>query len=233
MENLLTTLFPTKCYFCNTGNKPFCRNCLEKCIRVDKSICIVCEQLAIEGQTHVFCHDKYIPNRLFSAFRYKGVVRECIRTAKYSSKLFYPLKLLTYKASKLLSTSGFNIKEYLIIPIPLSKKKARSRGFNQAELIGNVLANDFKLQIQPKALIRVKETLSQYKETREERFKNLENAFLGDKTTIKGSKVLVVDDICTSGATLFEATRALKAAGATDVVCFSLAKKFLRHRKGL
>jgi competence protein ComFC len=177
------------------------------------------------GETHEQCKNSGAPESIFSTFEYKGLVRKCIMSSKYRSKLFAPLKILAKEAADIASKCDITYEDFAITPIPLGAKRARERGFNQAGLIAKAVAERFSISYQDSILVRNKETKAQHKKTRQERFKNLENAFIVKKR-LKGRKILVVDDICTTGATFLEAARALYSAGALEVRCFSLAKEF-------
>ncbi len=132
---------------------------------------------------------------------------------------------MSREAAQLASKCAVDYLGYTVIAVPLSQRKSKERGFNQAGLIAQAVAEEFSLDYQDPVLTRKKNTKAQHKKTREERFENLKNAFActGD---LEGSTVLVVDDICTTGATFLESARALYEAGAQEVRCFSLAKEF-------
>lgn len=127
---------------------------------------------------------------------------------------------------------------FLIIPIPLYPQKKRERGFNQAELIAKELATKLttydvvNLNTKPATsnlrlsnLIRIKKTKSQTTLKKEERFANIAHCFaLKNPQEISGKNIVLVDDVFTSGATMREAVRVLRAAGARKIVAFVLAK---------
>lgn len=228
MEKTLKLFFPPKCFNCGMENEDFCRKCLESCALARHFYCLVCDKPSVGGKTHNQCLAKQefkVPISVFSAFEYSQIIRKCIKTAKYQRKLFAPLKIITLEAIKIMSKADVSCDGCLVIPIPLSKKKDKMRGFNQAGIIANLVAKSDELPYHSNLLKRRKETVAQYEQNREERFANLKNAFICHKD-LSGNKVLLVDDICTTGATLLEGARALYEAGALEVSCFTLAKKF-------
>lgn len=170
---------------------------------------------------------KVLNNKLevFSPFDYDGDVRQCVKYSKYGGRQFAALRIL----STLGINYTFNLNQkydgFVIVPIPLNKRKFRSRGFNQAEVIAKILADKYKLQLSNKILLRTKETETQFKFTREQRYQNMENAFDSNKENVKDKKILLVDDICTSGATLAEASSVLYKAGAEEVKAFTLSRR--------
>jgi ComF family protein len=112
----------------------------------------------------------------------------------------------------------------LVVPIPLGVKRLRERGYNQAGLLAHPFALALQLPYRPRALKRIKETRTQVGLSIPQRRKNVEGAFKADPDIVSGKSVIVMDDVMTTGATLDEAGQALKQAGASQVVGFSLAK---------
>jgi len=115
----------------------------------------------------------------------------------------------------------------LIIPIPITRKSLRARGWNQCERIGIGLrtcdtAGRFELRTD--ILYKIRETADQVGKNRQERFENLKHSFsVLDPDKVRGREVVLVDDILTTGATLGEAARAIESAGAVHVTCIALA----------
>ena len=118
------------------------------------------------------------------------------------------------------------MKNYLIIPIPLHKDRERQRGFNQAELIGKIIGEILNLPAEKNILARHKKTESQAKmKNWEKRSENLADAFsLRSSEAIKNKNIILVDDVHTSGATISEAAKILKANGAKKIIALVIAK---------
>lgn len=112
----------------------------------------------------------------------------------------------------------------MVVYLPMSKKDRRNRGYNLVKLIAKEI--HYMLEIPCiNALIKIKETKKQKELSEEERLINLIGAFkVSDNVNVRGKCVLVVDDLCTTGATLSEAARALKAGGADRVIAAAFAK---------
>jgi len=111
----------------------------------------------------------------------------------------------------------------LVVPMPLHPKRLAERGFNQALEIARGVARHLGRPIEPRGVLRVKDTLPQTKLPYEERAKNVRGAFLC-KLDLSGASVAVVDDVMTTGATLNELARALKRAGASRVENLVIAR---------
>ncbi len=118
-------------------------------------------------------------------------------------------------------------KNFILIPIPLSKKRKTERGFNQVELICEaILKNDQSglLKYNKEILIRKKDTLPQTSLKRKEWLKNLEGCFeIKNSYEISGAKIILIDDVVTTGSTLSEARKTLISAGAKKVLAFTMA----------
>jgi len=114
----------------------------------------------------------------------------------------------------------------MIIPVPLHRSRQRERGFNQSQLMCRGFSNITGIKTADDLLIRIKNTSSQTRLNKSDRRLNIENAFvLNEKysDTLKGMKIILLDDVITTGATINEAVNILKQHGAGDVLCCSLA----------
>lgn len=115
----------------------------------------------------------------------------------------------------------------LLIPLPLSDARRRERGFNQCELLTDELARldgGRNFSVSKTALMKIKDTPSQTKtDSRAERLKNLHGCFAADEKAVQGRNIIVIDDVATTGATVEEARRTLRRAGARRVIAFTAA----------
>ena len=105
----------------------------------------------------------------------------------------------------------------MIIPIPMYKRKKRQRGYNQAEILAKCLGKRLQIPVDTKSLARVRKTIPQKSLGRKEREINLKNAFKTSTNALELKKVLLVDDIYTTGVTMDEAAKVLWMAGAEEV----------------
>lgn len=237
--NLINTtinfLFPAKCLLCGTfHNSCICNKCLDTCQLVEETLCINCNQKTNLFKTHSKCllkgcNAKILPTHFYYCYEYTGTVRRCIKMSKYSGKQFALLQQLTEHGIQQLHQQ-INLKDFLAVPIPLHPKKLKTRGFNQVDIISAVVASHFGLPINKTLLIRTRNTQAQYHLSKTARAKNLENAFAVKmpSTIVKSQvpqKILLIDDISTSGATFLEATATLYKSGAKEVRAFALTKK--------
>lgn len=225
MENLLNIIFTPVCIFCNKEGHVFCKNCLSKCKVLFDGYCIICDKKSEDGYTHKQCLAKNIPTQVVSIFEYGDIVRSCIKKSKYNSKQFMSLKILTREALTISKNYELDFKDFIVCPIPISSEKNKERGFNQTEIIAKEICKGFNLKLDVSILNRHIDTKVQHGFNREERFKNIKDAFSCKEDEVRGKKILLIDDITTTGATFLEASKTLYESGALEVKCFSLSKK--------
>jgi len=111
----------------------------------------------------------------------------------------------------------------LLVPVPLHPARRRERGYNQSELIAGETGRRFGVPVAAKALKRIRFTSTQTRLGAEERARNLAGAFRGAPELVKGKRVILVDDVCTTGSTLSHCREELLRAGAASVEAFTLA----------
>jgi ComF family protein len=123
-----------------------------------------------------------------------------------------------------LNEAGYDTRSDVIIPVPLHKSRLRKRGYNQSAAIAEGLHQSLNIPVAENAVIRIKKTSTQTKKGRIERLEGLSGAFeVIDSELIKGSRIMLVDDVITTGATLLACMEVLHAAGARDVGVVALA----------
>lgn len=124
-----------------------------------------------------------------------------------------------------------NWKFDLIIPIPLSFEHRRQRGYNQAHEIAKPIGLMLGKPVDIKSVTRVKETSSQVDLSPHQRYANLKDAFFANPATLNARKVLLVDDVATTGATLNSCSEALRTAGVSEIFCITVAKAVKKDSK--
>ncbi|HOL21290.1 MAG TPA: ComF family protein [bacterium] len=160
---------------------------------------------------------------IFHIFRYDGPVKEAIYGLKYNRKKYYGKKfaLLMHDFIIKNSVDDFDI----IIPVPLHWKKEFLRGFNQCGVIAFYLSKLLKKRYLSGVLVKHKNTPSQTVMDKMEREKNVKGSFtIRKRHLIKNKKVLLIDDVYTSGATTLEAKKTLLRNGAARVIILTIAK---------
>ncbi|MEW6586791.1 MAG: ComF family protein [Nitrospirota bacterium] len=222
---LFNLFFPAHCPVCGKDPdvlnlSPFCSACWSLIAPYTGPSCRVCALPLVSehGRVCGACLKEPPPfSRTLSFGLYDGVLADAINRLKFFGhrRLSGPLGELLINLD-VPQTDG-------VVPIPLHKKSLRKRGFNQSLLIARVIARDMKAPVLMDTLFKIKETAPQVGLSAQERSKNLRNAF-AVKGDVKDKRLLLVDDVMTTGATVRECSKQLINAGAKDVVVLTLAR---------
>jgi len=218
----LDWLFPPTCLGCGEEGVFICPECFSKIKLIPRDVCNYCGSYTSKKGKCPNCHGKVLPYAGFRAFAYyDGVIRKAVHHLKYQNDLtigryLAGLQKLVYERT--------DWEVDLIVPIPISEQKRAERGYNQSERLVKPLSEFLNIPFSNDALIRINETSSQVGLNKEERRENVRQAFVAKTNPVKGKKVLVVDDVFTSGATMEAAATELRGAGASKVYCLTVAK---------
>lgn len=233
IDTFLNFIYPRNIY-CILCNSPIdrdeeysiCGDCKEKLELIYGRTCAKCGKPLDDLYSIDRCHDcinnSQFFNRAVSCLEYDDLAKKIIYDLKYHKKRYisYHISEIMYDRLKIEGVDSFD----MIIPVPLHAAKERERGFNQTYLIGKYLSKMTEKEVNNKTLVRVKNTITQNKLSREERRKNLKNAFeVINKENIDEKSILLIDDIFTTGSTVNECSRILLENGATDVYVATLA----------
>lgn len=184
------------------------------CGRVDTIWCVRCQREL--DQIPITLHRRRVFDQveIVSTGIHADKLQRAVQALKYEhiQELHFPLAERLVSAYHQLGWSAD-----LIVPIPMHLNRLAQRGYNQAELLAGHLALRLALPSIPGAVHRFLDTRSQVGLTREERLLNVRNAFRADPNLLSGRAVLIVDDVCTSGATLTACAQAIMTCGAAQV----------------
>jgi len=191
-----------------------------------KNNCIVCESEFV-GLCPL-CKSKIQKvkedEEFFSYGYYNGVLKKLILEFKYKQN-FVAGKILAELLYDVIKNKKIEID--CIVFIPSSKKAIKERGFNQCEYLAKEINKSLKLKI-CKDLIKAKNIKEQKLLSKEDRFKNIKGAFsLKTNKNIKNKRVLVIDDVVTTGATLYECEKLLRENGASEIKILTVAKSYI------
>lgn len=147
-----------------------------------------------------------------------------IHSFKYQHKthLRRPLALLALEG-----LTGFIVEQSpdLIVPVPLHRSRLRKRGFNQALLLGNILSDRLSIPMLPAGLARIRQTEPQIELSAEQRRSNVKGAFTSTRPPdIAGRRILLLDDVMTTGSTVDECSKELQKAGASSTIVVTVAR---------
>lgn len=211
----LVAIYPQTCGICGKVNsKSLCNKCeIELKKQQDMNIIDIGYEL----------EDKYF-NELIYVFKYEGKVRELILDYKFNEKSYLYLTFVNFliKNEKIFE----KIQNYdTIVPVPISEKRLKARGYNQSLLIAREIANQLNLELLNNCLIKTKNIVEQSKLNRDDRIQNVKGVYdIKNKQLIKNKKILLIDDIYTTGSTVNECSKILRQGSPTEIGVLVLAK---------
>ncbi len=198
-----------------------CRNCNLKLGEPCTLTCAGCDAKSDRGLTCSVCTDLGSPlDQLLSSFAYESQVFHKILAAykEDGNKQVLPFLSRRWLDCCIKNLSLPQLKQVLVIPIPATKKRMRTRGFNQSELLAKLLANKLRLKISTSVLICSSKNRAQKTLNRADRRLAIKDVYsLGD-TKLSSSTIILVDDVATTLATLETCANLLKKAGAAHVI---------------
>jgi ComF family protein len=233
VNGLLDLVYPRQCAGCGAAlsEEPghLCLDCLSSNYLISRPFCQICGEPVSGRVDHAYtCHQcsDVIPHydRARAAAQYEGPIREAIQNYKYRQALWLQADL-TQLLVALAHVEFAEESVDAIMPVPLHRRRRRSRGFNQSELLAKGLGREIKVPLMLKNLVRIRYTITQTSLSANARMNNVHGAFATrHETDIAGKRILLLDDVMTTGATLSECARVLKNAGASFVVAFAVAR---------
>lgn len=189
----------------------FCRKC-GKSLQVATNFCVDCQG-----------NDTLYYESIKAAGIYHGVLRETIHAFKYERRSCLGAALGDFMLCSYQQHFSLNSLDKLV-PVPLHKKQYRYRQYNQSEVLARKLSRATGIPVAVDTLARIKETKPQFTLNKQERALNIKDSFrVKNRFWLQGARVLVIDDICTTGSTINECARVLKQAGAEEVFGLVLA----------
>ncbi len=230
ISSLIDLLMPGRCYMCGQiieGKSALCPECYGKITFLSDQCCPICGKPYIfPSEKDLICQnclrEKPKLKRLRAVFSYDAYSRELILPFKHTDRTD-----MAPFFSQLMIQIGQELIEHcdIIIPVPLHRRRLLKRKYNQATLLASKIASTCQKKMLPHTLLRTVNTKPQGHDNRLQRKNNVKNAFLvKKKNDVEGKKVLLIDDVYTTGATLNACAEALYAAGAKRVEGLTLAR---------
>ncbi len=225
-------LYPATCVVCAANverSEYLCGDCQQRAPRIAAPFCAKCSEPFPGAITQTFscanCEHRVLHfDCAVAAYRSRGVVRQLVHQFKYAKQRHLRHPVASWLRETLNDPRLRGRRFDLIIPVPLHPARQRERGFNQAELLAELLAESTNLPMR-NALERTRYTTTQTAYDRAERMENLHGAFrLRKNRDVRGLHVLLIDDVLTTGSTLSECARVLRKAGAISVHAATAAR---------
>ena len=226
VPKILNFIYPPVCGICGKLNSDFlCKKCekileSEAVFGVDKYKKIERKKENIKNN---FNDKKYFDEHLY-IFLYQGIIRRIILKYKFQEEAYLYKTFVNF----LLKNENFfeKIEKYdTIVPVPISKKRKKKRGYNQSELLAKEIAYNTNLLLEKESLYKIKDIVEQSKLNKENRLKNIQGVYeLVNKEKLNKKKILLIDDIYTTGSTVNECSKVLREAKPKKIGVLTLAK---------
>lgn len=227
-QQAISILYPVRCPVCD---KPIggyklacCANCQRKLPFIGNCRCFRCGKPVVSEETE-YCLDCFGKTHSYTQnialWSYDHSVRKAVYRFKYQNRREYA----AYFAEELVRRHHRQIRSWnaqVLLPVPVHRSRYKKRGFNQAELLARELAVYLKLPVDTDTVLRVKNTKPQKELNDKERQKNLKSAFKINKNGIKLKKVIIIDDIYTTGTTIDAMAELLLQSGAAEVYSITI-----------
>ena len=218
----LDLVYPPTCVSCGKRGVRWCDRCFAKIQIIHPPVCEACGcKLGAAG----YCPDCRYSRPKYTALRswanFSGPVQQALHGLKYRRDISLG-EYLSRPLIQLLSQSGWPVD--IVVPVPLGLARQKERGYNQVAYIARPLALGLGWRYLPNALSRERETQSQVGLTIEQRRENVRDAFVSRSNLVAQRRVLLVDDVMTTGATIDACTSALLAVGAKEVYAITVAR---------
>lgn len=210
LDWLFDSIYKKKCYFCGRSHEcvKMCSNCYDEM-----------DYLPIESNRLILDADVYC------AGAYESNLQKLIRGLKYHNQkdlAYFQAKFMYDYWTKLDKLEDF----YQVVPIPLYKEREKKRKYNHMALVAEEFCKLCGYELNIGLVERIKDTKPQYKLNKQQRMENLSNAFRINKNALLKGKVLLIDDICTTGSTFESIILDLKKNLIDDIVCFATTTPF-------
>lgn len=223
-ESFLNLLFPPRCVGCGKEGGFLCPSCSQLLPRIVPPYCVQCGIPVQNGTLCPSCQSSPLTiDSIRSLFLFEGVARDAIHHLKYKNLKAIASPLGQFMGEYLRASS---VPADVLVPVPLHSRQLRERGYNQSTLLARETGRLVNLPVVETSLLRLRNTISQARtSSAQERRRNVDRAFGCSDQTLQNKRVVIIDDVCTTSATLDSCAVALKAAGATSVWGLTVARE--------
>ena len=223
-DDFLDFIYPPLCLGCGEeadAKAPVCEACLKRIDRYDRPVCLTCLEIVLVGQSCPVCKDGGF--LLYSYGDYRGPMAEIIKQLKFKG-ITYPARLFSELIVSQLGPQIESLDADLLVPVPLYRSREYVRGYNQALIIAEHLGEQLKIKVEDELMVRDKKRKPQSKLNLEEREANVSGVFRTTQDCHTATRLILVDDVVTTGSTIKEARKILIAAGYTVPAAIAIAK---------
>ena len=217
---LAASLFPARCAACSRPGAAICQPCLATATALPHPQCRQCTRPLTYGDQCARCRaEARRIDHLYAPYAYTPPILQAVHRFKYGNKRYLAADL----AALAIAALPIDLAVDFVVPIPLAASRERQRGYNQSQLLAAEVARHLDRPLECDLLIRQRDTPPQTSLPRARRLANVRGSFRALRK-LSGTRILLVDDVTTTGATIEAATRALRRRGAVWVGALVLAR---------
>ena len=208
---VLDLIYPKICTICGKGKNTYlCKKCEDKL-----------KKEAVFGKDQY--KERFFENH-FYIFNYSGIIRNLLLNYKFNEKSYLYEGFVNFFNKYKKTYLQFDFYD-IIVPVPISKKRLKYRGYNQSLLFAKEVAKTLNVNLEKNILVKRVNNKAQSTLNKEQRKKNVQNVYkLKNNKDIRNKKILLIDDIFTTGETANECSKILKLAGAEKIDVLTIAK---------
>lgn len=230
-ESIISALLPDRCAYCGkvvSSNRRVCRKCENELPRIEGTVCRKCgrekDRCSCKGS------EKYFTS-LIAPFYFEGCVRTGLHIFKFR-KGYLNYKVYSEEIAEVIKERYSDVDFDFVTEVPMTVKSQKQRGYNQCYWLAKGIGENLGIEHKPNALVKLYDTQKQHGISYHLRKGNLTGVFdVENPEDIKGKRILVCDDISTSGETLNECAKMLWLYGAEEVRCVSVALTLFKSKK--
>jgi len=231
-EFVLDLIFPKECLGCGKENTYLCRQCYEKIALNKNFYCALCKRESDLAKICLFCQKESALSAIWVAADYNNdILQALIHNLKYKyledlSQVLADLIIKYLEEQKIFQHFEINNENTIITPVPLHNKRLLLRGFNQSDLLAEKISSFYKIK-KLNLLNRKINTHSQIELKRKERQQNVKAAFIfnANESLDKNKKIILMDDVVTTGSTLNECAKVLSENGFEEIYGLVIAQR--------
>lgn len=223
-HDLLDFIYPPLCLGCGEeadAKTPVCDDCLKKIDQYDRPICLTCNEIIYKGQSCPVCKEAGF--LLYAFGDYHDPMADIIKQLKFRG-ITYPARLFSELIVNQLGPQIDSLDADFLVPIPLHRSREYARGYNQATIIAQHLGLKLNIKVDDELLIREKKRKPQTSLEAKDREANIAGVFRTTEDCQMATRLILVDDVVTTGSTIKEARKMLLLAGFTVPAAIAIAK---------
>jgi ComF family protein len=217
---LLDLLFPPRCVSCKRAGEWFCADCQTSIEPIAAPLCERCGRPLASTTCSICAHHLPETDQVRAVAFFENHLRQAIHAFKYEQRVELAAPFGVLLRDRFVTLPW---RADVLIGVPLHAEREKARGYNQAHLLATALGDMIRLPVWKHALTRIRHTRPQVELTAAERRVNVQDAFQADPS-VAGKRIVLIDDVCTTGVTMDACSTALKKQGAQSVWGLALAR---------